>query len=86
MPNNTQQWRFFTEMCVGDGVVTQRWRWAHVDATGAMTKSVDGLYTIAAAVDDARQHGFTGSVESADADLMRGTHDAERWLFSSCAI
>ena len=71
-------------MMVGEGVVSQHWRWARIDQDGEV-KSAVGFYTIAAAVHDARQHGFDGSADTGDLDFLRGGYDADRWVFRPCA-
>lgn len=70
MDPHVYDWRFFTKPIEEDGAAGHRWCWARLDMDGRVVETGRGFYTIVAAVQDAKAHGFTGNVEVGDPQVL----------------
>lgn len=75
--------RFFTKPIDADGVAGHLWCWARLDARGQVIDSGSGYYTIVAAMQDARAHGFTGPDEPGDPQVLLDRF-GDRRAFAIC--
>lgn len=63
-------WRFFTKPIDADGIAGHLWCWARLDASDHVVDSGFGFYTVVAAMQDARAHGFSGRVEPGSPQVL----------------
>jgi hypothetical protein len=82
MALNRRNWRFFAEMTVGVGVISQHWCWERLDLQRNVVESGCGFSTVTAAVRDARRQGFSGEVEIGDPALLLRRSEDRRLLKS----
>ena len=80
MDSHNYDWRFFTKAIEEDGTAGHRWCWARLDTKGRVVTTGTGFYTIVAAVQDAKAHGFAGNIEVGDPQVLLD-HFGERRAF-----